>query len=134
MSNPKRIVVALVGLVVSFLGVTLLALEGGEVVVLHTRTAAGDWRMTRVWVAEDQGMPLIEVAEPQRPFYLDLLVQPEVRLERAGRLQTYRVVVLPQPHGHERIRARLREKYGWADVWIGWLADTTQSLAIRLET
>lgn len=133
MSNSKRLVVALLGLVVPFLGVTLLALEGGEVVVLHTRTTSGEWRTTRVWVADDEGMPLLEVAEPQRPFYLDLLDQPEVRLERAGSLQTYRAVVLPQPHGHELIRSRLRQKYGWADAWIGLLADTTQSLAIRLE-
>jgi hypothetical protein len=27
----------------------------------------------------------------------------------------------------------LRRKYGWADVWIGMLTDTSESIAIRLE-
>ncbi len=132
MPSWKSIVAGLAAVVVAFAGITLLALEGREVVVLHTRTAAGDWRTTRVWVADDQGTPLIEVAEPERAFYQDLLEHPEVRLERSGVLHPYRVEVLPQPDGHRLIRAKLREKYGWADVWIGLLADTTHSLAIRL--
>lgn len=132
MPSWKTIFVALAAVVVAFASLTLLALEGWEVVVLHTRTAAGDWRTTRVWVADDQDAPLIEVAEPARAFYQDLLQVPEVRLWRNGVLRPYRVEVLPQPAGHRLIRAKLRQKYGWADVWIGLLVDTTHSLAIRL--
>jgi len=35
--------------------------------------------------------------------------------------------------GHRRIRSLLRARYGVADAWIGLLADTSRSVAIRLD-
>lgn len=131
--SPIRKFVVAVGLVVVLFGaITLLALEGGEVVVLRTRTVDGGWRETRIWVADDDGMPLIEAASEERPFFRDLQRDPRVELERAGATERRIAIVLEPREGHELVRARLRQKYGWKDWWIGWIADTSESRGVRL--
>ncbi len=129
----KRLVLSVLGLALVFAAITLLALEGKEVVVVRTHAEDGGWRETRTWVAEDDGAAYIEIANPQRPFYLDIQRNPEIELKRGGRIESHRVVVLKQPDGHLLIRRLLRQRYGWADVWIGMIADTSESLALRLE-
>jgi len=59
-------------------GVTLVALEGGEVVVLRTQDAAGTPRDTRTWVADDADGTWIEAANPTRPFLAQLTERPDV--------------------------------------------------------
>jgi hypothetical protein len=114
-------------------GLTVLALEGREVAVLRTTDAGGQTRDTRVWVADDAGAAWVEAASPDRPFLRALERDPEVTLRRSALDRTCRATVLPNPDGHERIRRLLAAKYGWADCWIGLLADTTRSLAVRLD-
>src|SRR5258708_33517240 len=110
----KRLVVlALFGLAI-FGGVTLVALEGREVVVVRRFDAAGTPRETRTWVADADGAAWIEAANPDRPFLQDLRVQPKVELRRGGGWRTCRADVQPDLDGHVRIRALLRARYGWA--------------------
>lgn len=116
-----------------FVAITLFALEGHEVVVLRTHAADGSMRATRTWVADADGAAWIEAAVAERPFYQQLLANPEVELERRGDVRRYRAAPVPNPDGHERIRRLLAEKYGWADTWVGLLTDTSQSVAVRLE-
>lgn len=130
--------VALVGgtmllVALGFAAITLYALEGHEVVVLRTRAADGSPRDTRTWVADADGAVWIEAAFADRPFFQQLLSNPDVEVERGGSVRRYRAAPLPNPDGHERIRALLAEKYGWADWWVGLLTDTSGSIAIRLE-
>ncbi len=113
--------------------VTLAALEGHEVVVVHTCDTAGRMRTTRTWIADSEGFAWIEAANPERDFYRDIVVNPEIEVERDGVLQRYRAIPLANPHGHQLIRRLLAAKYGAADWWIGLIADTSRSLAIRLE-
>ena len=131
--RPRHVVIALVALAVAFGAITLLALEGKDVAVLHTRDDAGAPRQTRVWVAESDGALWVEAATPERGFYRDLLVRPQVDVEHGGR--ALRMIARPEPGaaGHERIRTLLRDKYGWADVWVGLLQDTSRSIAVRLD-
>jgi hypothetical protein len=117
----------------AFGAVTLFALEGREVVIVHTRAADGTERQTRTWIADRDGDAWIEAATPERPFYQQLLAQPEVEIERGGVERRYRAVPVPNPQGHVDIRTQLAEKYGWADAWIGLLTDTSDSIEIRLE-
>jgi hypothetical protein len=117
----------------ALVGVTLLALEGGEVALLRTQAADGRRTETRVWVVDHEGAAWIEAATPERPWYRDLLAAPRVELGRAGVFRTYRALALPGDEGHARIRALHREKYGLADVWVGLLQDTSRSIAVRLE-
>lgn len=121
-------------LAIAFGVVTWAALESAEVVVLRTFDADGTAHESRVWIADDEdGRAWIEAAEPQKPFYLRLLARPEVELLRAGETQSMRAVPLPGPEGHRRIRDLLAAKYGWRDIWVGVLVDTSASVAVRLE-
>jgi hypothetical protein len=124
--------IVLLGLAAAAAG-TFLALEGGEVVVLRTERPEGGVRETRVWIAEQEGVLWLEAATPDRGWYRDLLLRPELELVRAGRARPYRAAPEPGPAGHERIRALLRAKYGLADWWVGLLQDTTGSIAVRLD-
>jgi hypothetical protein len=121
------------GIAVLFAAVTLLALEGHEVVVLRTVDAQGQARETRTWIADEEGYAWVEAANPERPFLLQLQSNPVVELRRNGTVRRCRANVVANPEGHERIRRLLSEKYGWADRWIGLLTDTSGSLAVRLE-
>lgn len=133
MSPRARVAAALFIIAVAFAAVTLYALEGRDVVVLHTRAADGTVRQTRTWVADADGAVWIEAAFPERPFYQDLLANPQVELLRDGRSSAYRAIAVPNPAGHQHIRALLAAKYGWADTWVGLLQDTSRSLAVRLD-
>lgn len=117
----------------AFAIVTLVALEGREVVVVETTDASGAARRTRAWIADEAGAAWIEAASPERPFVADLRARPGLVLERGGARRTCTAAILPNPDGHARIRRLLAARYGWADRWIGLLADTRASLGIRLD-
>ena len=129
----RRLLGPVVALALAGATVTLFALEGREVVVVRTRDAAGGERATRTWIADTEGTAWIEAANPERPFVRDLEREPTLVLDRRGRPQHCRTSIAPNPTGHERIRDLLAAKYGWADRWIGLIADTRRSLAIRLD-
>ncbi len=113
--------------------ITWWALEGSEVVVIHTVSAEGSPRATRVWIADEGTVSWIEAATPERPFYQDILTHPRVELDRNGQRSHYVAEAIPNPDGHHRIRQLLRAKYGLADYWIGLLQDTSRSQAMRLQ-
>jgi hypothetical protein len=129
----KRLILSLLGLVLGFAATTLVALEGKDVVVVRTRDENGAWRETRTWIAEEDGVAYIEIANPERAFYKDIQRNAEVEVKRGDRTETHRAVVMKQPDGHQLIRRLLRQRYGWADIWIGLIADTSESLGLRLE-
>lgn len=131
-TRTRIILGTVLGIAVLFTAVTLLALEGREVVVLRTFDARGQARETRTWVADEDGYTWIEAANSERPFLLQLQAKPEVELRRGGRLQHCRASAISNPDGHQRIRRLLTAKYGWADGWVGLLTDTSGSLAVRL--
>ena len=124
---------ALLGLATLFVLVTLVALEGQEVVVLRTSDTQGHARETRTWIADHEGALWIEAANPEREFYHHIVANPEVELKRDGEWRRYHGVALATPEGHALIRGLLSRKYGWADRWVGLIADTSRSIAVRLE-
>lgn len=129
----KRLLLVGLGAMLAFAAATLLALEGREVVVLRTFDRHGQVRETRIWIADDQEASYIEAANSDRPFLDDIAVNPVVEIQRHGTTQRRTATVLEQPTGHELIRRLLRERYGWADWWVGLLTDTSRSFGIRLE-
>lgn len=129
----RRIAGLLAGIALGFAMLTLLALEGNEVVVLRTGAGQVGRRETRTWIADHDGAVWIEAANPEREFYRQILQNPRVELRRRGALRPYRATAIITPAGHALIRRLLAAKYGWADRWIGLLTDTSQSIAIRLE-
>jgi hypothetical protein len=129
----RRGIAVVIGLVLAFGVITLVALEGREVVVLRTRASDGSVHAIRTWIADADDATWVEAANPERPFLRDLAHDPVLTLDRAGRARRCRATVAPNPAGHERIRGLLAAKYGWADCWIGLVADTRRSLAVRLD-
>lgn len=134
MKTPRVIALVVLAIVLAFAAVTLVALEGSEVAVLHTALSNREPRDTRVWVADFAGTPWIEAASPERDFYRDIVNDPNVELSRGGERFAYHAVPVSAASGHDLIRSMLRDKYGWADRWIGLLADTSGSIAVRLES
>jgi hypothetical protein len=137
----RRLLVVVIALAAAFGAVTLLALEGRSVAVLHTTAPNGDEHRTRVWFAEDGGDLWIESATASRPFYVDLEARPDLTIEMMGppyarntRTVRGRAELVPEPGGHDRIRMLLARKYGWADAWIALLQDTSGSRAVRIVT
>lgn len=133
MSVTRRLVIGSVLVVVAFAAVTLVALEGREVVVLHTGGSGGVEHATRTWIADADGAAWVEAANPERPFLHDLEREPALVVDRHGRAERCRATIAANPAGHTRIRELLAAKYGWADCWIALVADTTRSLAVRLD-
>ena len=129
----RLVLAAPVGLLAAFAAVTLVALEGGEVVVLRTVDDHGAPRETRTWVADESGAAWIEAANAERPFLRQLHAAPDVHLRRGGVWRPCRGAEVSNPEGHTRIRRLLADKYGWKDCWIGLLADTADSRAVRLD-
>lgn len=129
----KRMLLGSLAAILVFGVVTLLALEGGEVVVLRTGIGRDGPHETRTWIADADGSAWIEAANPERTFYHDLAVQPVIELRRGNRELRCRATPLANPDGHQIIRRLLAAKYGWKDAWIGLVADTSQSLAVRLD-
>lgn len=122
---------------IAFGAITLAALEGGPVAVVRTTADDGRERRTHVWVVEDDGAWWIESATADRPFYRDLAARPEFLLDtRGGPFEPFvthrvRAELLPEPGGHDRIRALLAARYGWADRWVALLTDTSRSRAVK---
>lgn len=130
----SRVGLAALAAALGFGGITLFALEGGEVVQIHSTPPDGTVRTTRTWVADADGALWIEAANPERPFLQDVEERPDVELVRGGTVHSLRAVPVAGAAGHRRIRDLLRAKYGWTDVWIGLLTDTSRSVAVRLES
>ena len=128
----RRALAIVAALVLGFAAVTLVALEGREVVVVETSAGDGGTHRTRTWIADDDDGTWIEAANPARPFVADVQRSATLVLERGGVRRSCRAEVLPNPTGHERVRRLLRDRYGWADCWIGLVADTHASLAVRV--
>jgi len=128
----RRALVLVIAGVATFGAVTLAALEGREVVTVETTGPEGTPRRTRTWIADEAGSAWIEAANPERPFLQDLRRQATLVLERDGGRHACGAEIAPNPDGHVRIRRLLAARYGWADRWIGLLADTRGSVAIRL--
>ena len=88
----RRLALVLAAGVLGFAAVTLIALEGREVVQLRTITPEGGVRSTRTWVADADGAMWVEAANVQRPFLVDLRAHPDIELVRGGTVLPVRAV------------------------------------------
>lgn len=128
----KIVLIALAGLVGVFAATTWWALESGGVAVVETRTHDGSLRSTHVWFVEPDGGLWIEAGTPQNPWFLDVQRHPVLSFRADGSTGRYAARAIATPAAHDRIRGLLREKYGFRDVWVGLLVDTSGSVAVEL--
>jgi len=129
-----RGVVVLIVLVAGFFGAVLIMSElGGEVVTLHTQTASGGEKRTHLWVVDDAGVAWLRAGMSGSGWLARIERDPNVLVERGGRLIRFRAVPVRAPKARDRIHALMREKYGTADRLVGVLRDPAQSVPVRLE-
>ncbi|MDH3213884.1 MAG: nitroreductase/quinone reductase family protein [Myxococcales bacterium] len=123
-----------VALAAGFVASILLASEGGEeIVVLRTFDAGGSPVETRLWVVDEGGSAWLRSGVPGSGWLGRIEANPRVELERSGRTARMRAVPVRDPVGRDRIHALMREKYGFADVWVSLIRDAAGSVAVRLE-
>ncbi len=111
---------------------TWWALESGGVAIVETRAPDGSTRATHVWYAEPDGEIWLEAGTPEAAWFEDVRRSAAVTFTANGRSDEYEARPIADASGHIRIRALLREKYGFRDVWVGLLFDTSRSVAVRL--
>lgn len=112
-------------------GLEMLAAESGEVVVVTTYDASGEPRETRLWVVDHEGRAWLRSGSDMATWFQRLSANPDVMVERNGVVVTYRAV--PRIDAREEVNARMLEKYGWADRWIGFWFDRSDAIPIRLD-
>ncbi len=125
---------ALLGLGVLFVAAVFAASEaGGEIVTLRTTGADGAPAETRLWVVEDGGFAWLRAGVPTSGWLLRIDADPAVEVERGGRTLRMRAVPVRDPAVRDRIHALMRERYGWADVFVSLIRDGNASVPVRLE-
>ena len=126
-----RVFVALLVVALLVGGLEMIAAESGEVVVLRTTDAAGAPKETRLWVVEDGSHVWLRSGSEAAGWYQQLAARPEVEVQRGD--QTLRVRAVPEVGARTRINGLMREKYGWADAYIGMLFGRDDTIPIRLD-
>lgn len=130
----KRLLVAIAGLVAAaallVLGHLALIEVGREVVTLRTPRPDGSWKATRLWAVDHEGAVWLHSAGPD--WVARFEGSPVVELERTGSVQRYEARPVPGPH--PRIDELLREKYGFADRWVRFVAPCGEdTVPVRLQ-
>ena len=119
-------------LVATFVATTWWALESGGVAIVRTQPAGGGVRDTRVWYTESDGELWLEAGSPENSWLVDVGSDPSLTFTADSSSRRYTAEPVDDPSGHPKIRALMREKYGFRDWWVGLIADTSRSVAVRL--
>ncbi len=119
-------------MVAAFSATTWWALESGDVAVIETRTPEGTVRSTHVWYTEPNEELWLEAGTPENAWFQDVQKNAAVTFKASGRSARYLARPVDHPSGHTRIRALIRDKYGFRDRWVGLIVDTSRSVAVHL--
>lgn len=124
----------LIALVIALLTlVTVAALESGDVIRVETVNAqTQQLRETRIWFVHSDERLVLEAGKPDHPWVLDIMHVNHLRLSGQGLDGKYQSRLLG-PDSHDEIRRLMRAKYGWRDVWVGWIFDTSRSRMVLVE-
>lgn len=113
--------------------VTYIALELDGVLVARTVTPGTSiQRETHIWFVSSDNQMFLEAGNPDNPWVQDLQNGSPLYLENQSIGGQYSYV-LNNTASNVDIRRMMREKYGWRDVWIGLLFDTSQSFSIQVD-
>ena len=132
----KKIVLRVLGLfvalVVVVMGLQLVASETGEVVVVTIKSETGMLAETRLWIVEHEGSRWLRSGGGAASgWYQKLLANPELELQRGSTRYFHRATVVPEMQ--TTVNDLMRQKYGWADSYIGLIFGRTDAIAIRLD-
>lgn len=133
MRRVRRVAALALALVLLVLGGVTLIFEGGEVVALETRDAAGA-HTTRLWVVDHEGFAWLRTGDPGSPWLARLRTNPEVAVTRAGERRAYRAMPVDDAATRERVNALTLDKYGAAERLLrAATLDPARTTAVRLE-
>jgi len=131
--------------ILKWLGISLVVLGGAlgllyvamaervEVVVVHTRDAAGD-HPTRVWVVDDAGAAWLRTGADNTSWLPRLRANPAVDLERGGATRAFGAAVVEDAATVARIDELTLAKYGWSEQLLRALSGAgRRHVAIRLD-
>jgi hypothetical protein len=134
--KPKKVLATVAAALLGFVALTAWALESGGVAILETRRADGGVRETHVWFVVRDGELWVEAGSPDNGWFVDVQQQPLLAFrsdEESGALSgSYRARIDPDPGAAPRLRGELRDKYGFRDLWVGMLVDSSRSRAVQL--
>lgn len=107
-------------------------LESSGVAVVDTQDPDGGVRSTHVWYARTADAVWLEAGRPEHPWYLDVQRDPRLTVRVDDFTGSFDAATVPGEQGHDHVRALLRAKYGLRDRILGWVIDTSPSIAVRL--
>ena len=121
-----------VGLALAYVLAHCALIETGrEVIVLRTQNEDGSWLESRLWIVDDGEVSYLH-GDARSRWERNLAARPEVEVKRAGETRAYLATQVPGPH--PRIDELLRAKYGFADVWVRFVAgDRETTTVVRLQ-
>ena len=128
----KLVFLSVLSAAMGFVAITYTALEAGGVIsAITTSHTDGSERVTHIWYVTENGNAFLEVGNPNNPWIQDLNAGSSLILKGDGFDGKYDFAV-HDSSSHAKIRSLMRDKYGWRDVWVGWLFDTSQSYMIQV--
>ena len=128
----KSTLIALAALAAVLGSTTWWALEAGDVAVIETQTPAGTVRSTHVWYVEPDGELWLEAGTPGNAWFQDVLRSPAVTFKTSGQVSRRTAEPVESSSAQSHIRSLIRAKYGFRDLWVGLIVDTSRSVAVRL--
>lgn len=120
----------LVAVMLAMYAVQMIASESAEVVVLTTKTSSGEAQETRLWIVDHEGNQWLRSGSEIQSWYRNILEQSDVEIFRDSETETY--TALPTENYREAVNGLMREKYGWADSYIGFFFSRDNAIPIRL--
>lgn len=124
------VLAVILGVVVLWWGMQVIASETGEVVVVTTQRADGSSHDTRLWVVDYDGAPWLRAGSSGAGWFQDMLANPTVVVLRDDVRATYEID--PQPAAIEPINQAMRDKYGWRDAYVSLFFSRDDAVPIRL--
>ena len=115
LASVKRLLGFAALLVVVIFGLSMLASESGEVVVLRTFTGE-DPHETRVWIVDDRGVSWLRSGSPGAGWYQRLRENPAIEVERDGEVHAYQAFPVEGGPSVDHVNMLMFQKYGWADA------------------
>ena len=132
----RRLGIVLIALVLSiagFFGIVILASESGEVITLRTSSGNSEQHSTRLWVVDHAGAEWTRTGHPEKAWFLRLLDNPAVELERRGESSARTAVPVSERAVAQGVNRAYKEKYGVADWIVALSGDASKRVVIRLD-
>ena len=130
MKRLARFAAYAVAVVVVLVALLFVASESGEVVVLTSVDAGGEFHDTRVWIVDTEDGTYLRAGTAESAWLERVLARPQVTLERAGERREVRLILAEAMT--PTVNAHMAYKYGVADMVVGALVPRSNAVALRV--